>query len=256
MYKYICEKCNKIFQTRKRGQRFCSKSCSNSVNTSQRKIEDKSIYSNGLNAVNSYILGLIYSDGCLSFDKHTHRYRITVSMNDYELIKKLKDIMTPCKSIYKYKHPKGTEYTYSVVSTNPYDIDFLKSCGIIERKSKTISFPNLPVGFISHFIRGYFDGDGSVFKSTTNTYYKNNIRQYTYTFVRFTTGSIKFAYQLRCIFKKYGIKATVVKDCRKNYHCWYVNIYKKKDVTIFYKEIYKDAELFLNRKHFLFTEMI
>ena len=33
MYKYICKKCNKAFETRKKDQMYCSKSCANSVNT-------------------------------------------------------------------------------------------------------------------------------------------------------------------------------------------------------------------------------
>ena len=70
MHKYICEKCSKEFLTRKKGQRFCSKSCANSHNTTLRKIEDLSIFDKGINEISAYILGLIISDGCLSYDKH------------------------------------------------------------------------------------------------------------------------------------------------------------------------------------------
>ena len=41
MYKYICEKCNCEFETKKKNQLYCSKSCANSVNASKRKIYDK-----------------------------------------------------------------------------------------------------------------------------------------------------------------------------------------------------------------------
>ncbi len=41
MYKYYCEKCKKEFETRKKEQRYCSKSCANSANTIKRKIEAK-----------------------------------------------------------------------------------------------------------------------------------------------------------------------------------------------------------------------
>ena len=48
MYKYICQKCNKAFETRKKDQKYCSRSCANSINTARRKIEDKSIFKNGI----------------------------------------------------------------------------------------------------------------------------------------------------------------------------------------------------------------
>lgn len=34
--------------------------------------------------------------------------------------------------------------------------------GCVDRKSKIIRMPNIPENLIRHFIRGYFDGDGSV----------------------------------------------------------------------------------------------
>ena len=49
MHKYKCIKCNKEFETRKKGQLYCSRSCANSVNTSKRKIQANSIFSQGIN---------------------------------------------------------------------------------------------------------------------------------------------------------------------------------------------------------------
>jgi hypothetical protein len=37
----------------------------------------------------------------------------------------------------------------------------LENLGCVARKSKVLTFPVLPSVAISHFIRGYFDGDGS-----------------------------------------------------------------------------------------------
>ncbi len=69
MYIKICEKCGKKFETEIIHRRFCCKSCSNSFNTSLRMVPDENIFKSGLNEINAYILGIIYSDGCLFFDK-------------------------------------------------------------------------------------------------------------------------------------------------------------------------------------------
>lgn len=40
--------------------------------------------------------------------------------------------------------------------------DDLTALGCVERKSLTLQFPMLPSSLNPHFIRGYFDGDGSI----------------------------------------------------------------------------------------------
>lgn len=256
MFSYSCKKCNVQFTTRKKDQMYCSKSCANSINTSKRKIEDTSIFFNGLNEVNTYILGLIYSDGCLSYDKHTQRMRITISMNEKKLMQSINEIMTPYKKLYSYKHPNGNNITYSVISTNREDINFFKSLGLTERKSLKLLFPHIDSNLKSHFIRGYFDGDGSIYKNTTTTYYNEKITKYYYTNVSFATGSKQFAVELKDILEDQDISCRMVSDSRVNHNCWYVKIYSELYVKKFYEYIYKDALLFLERKHLRFIEMI
>lgn len=256
MFSNICRKCQMPFTTRKREQIYCSKSCANSVSSSRRKIEDNSIFENGLDATNSYILGLIYSDGCLSFDSHTQKYRISISMNEKELMQQIQKIMTPYKKLYDYKHPRGKQATYSVISTNKKDISFLRTLGMTERKSLTLSFPDIDKIYLPHFIRGYFDGDGSIYVNTTTTHYKGIIKKYYYTNVSFTTGSKKFATKLQNILMNNCIKCTLVKDSRVDNSSWYVKIYNQDNVINFYYYIYTNSKLYLERKHYKFTKMI
>ncbi len=255
MYSHICLKCNKTFSSKKKEQKYCSKSCANSVSATNRKIEDRSIFKEGLNEINAYILGLIYSDGCISYDKHTKRFRITIAMNDEVLIEKIRTLMTPTKKLYTYKHPNGREFTYSVVSTNPDDIKYLFELGLSERKSLSISYPNIPSEFDKSFIRGYFDGDGSVYKSTTNTYYKGVKKSYGYLCVKFTTGSKVFAKQLKECLRKHGILSNVVQDSRGK-ETYYVSIQSKENVEKFFKKIYKDSTFYMERKYNKFIGMI
>lgn len=251
-----CIKCAKEFETNSKTKKFCSKSCANSFAAIARKIPDESIFINGINKMNSYILGLIYSDGCLSFDQHCHRFKITISLNDLEVMEEIHKLMTPNKKLYEYKHPKGRKPTYSVISCNEGDIDFLREIGVTERKSNNIIFPNIEKQYISHFIRGYFDGDGSVYVNKTKTIYNEHVKNYSYINANFTTGSLAFASKLCEILNENKILAHLVKDSRQEHNTWYVKIYEKQSIKRFYEWVYCDADLYLTRKKNKFTEMI
>lgn len=252
MYQYVCHKCKTEFKTKKRDQRYCSKSCANSQNTINRKIEDESIFLNGFNNISAYILGIILSDGCLSYDSHSKRYRITISMNEYNLIKYLRDRYSPTKKVYEYKSVKGNSTTYTFITTNKYDIHFIKCIGISERKSKCLIFPEIDYKYIRDVIRGIFDGDGSVYINKT----KSCGKVYSYLNASFTTGSEKFADDIIEILKSNDITAHKVKDSRKDRNCWYVKIYSKKDIKKFHEFMYNGAVLYVNRKKDLFDMMI
>lgn len=257
MYNYFCKKCSVSFETRKKNQTFCSKSCANSYNTSKRKVEEKSIFECGINKINSYILGVIYSDGCLSYDRHTSRFRITISMNDLMIIEFLRNNYAPTKKIYTYKHPKGKSETYSFISTNPFDVNFLMNLGITERKSLVVSMPELDENNIRHFIRGVFDGDGSVYINKTSTNYNGIRKYYEYVNASFTTGSIVFAQQIKNILEMNNIECTIVKDSRSEINnSYYVKIYSKNSIANLYSYIYHDAHLYLDRKRSIFKKMI
>lgn len=252
MYKYICQKCKVEFETKKRNQKYCSKSCANSENTMRRKIQDKSIFFNGFNSISAYVLGIILSDGCLSFDSHSKRYRITISMNEYKFIKYLRDRYSPTKKIYEYKNCKGNRTTYTFITTNDFDIEFLKRIGVKERKSVDLTFPKVGDKYMRDVIRGIFDGDGSVYINKT----KSNGKLYRYLNASFTTGSERFADDIMDILKNNYINAHKIKDSRDGTRCWYIKLYSRTDMKKFYEYIYSGAVLYLNRKKDLFDMMI
>lgn len=252
LYQYVCHKCKTKFTTKKRNQKYCSKSCANSQNSINRKIEDESIFLDGFNNISAYILGIILSDGCLSYDRHSKRYRITISMNEHNLIKYLRDRYAPTKKVYEYKNVKGNSTTYTFITTNKYDVEFIKLIGISERKSKYLIFPEIDDAYIRDVIRGVFDGDGSVYINKT----KFSGKVYRYLNASFTTGSEHFADDIIEILRINDINAHKVKDSRKERNCWYVKIYSQKDMKRFHEFMYNGAVLYLNRKKDLFNMMI
>src|SRR3989344_3784934 len=104
----------------------------------------------------AYVLGFWFADGYMRKEKS---YRILFSGKD-------KDILAKIRKAIHSNHPIRLEhkdkcYFISLCSKKLYED--LTRLGGLRRKSKIITFPKVPKKFLPDFIRGYFDGDGSVF---------------------------------------------------------------------------------------------
>lgn len=232
-----CKNCGEVFKTKSSNRVHCSDECRNSYKRNVLFVKDKNIYENGFDNINSYIFGLIMSDGSLVFDNHSKRERIVISSNDYDILNKIKDYCGIERNIYKNKE-KG----YVLIYINQDAIDFLKQYGLEYRKSTTISLPKLPKEYMPHFIRGFFDGDGSI---VTN---KNKYGIYQQ--VKFTTGSQTFANELNGYFISLGFSSNVYNTDRNNF---YVVISKTEHIRKFYRYIYSNCGgWYLERKKMRF----
>lgn len=227
-YSKTCLYCNNLFSTTHKEARFCSKSCA----VRSRSVLDINIWENGFSHLNVYILGLISSDGCIYYSKRHKRDLLNITLKDYEMIKTLNHLMTPTKKIYK------NQGCYCVIYKNDNAINFIKSLGISYRKSLTLNFPKIPKEYLWDFIRGYFDGDGCIYKSHNNGH--------DYMFISLTSASISILNTLKNILLEFDIHARINKDCRKD--TYYLRISRQKDVKKFGEYMYKDANLFLSRK--------
>jgi intein-encoded DNA endonuclease-like protein len=105
------------------------------------------------------------------------------------------------------------------------------------------SIPNISPHLIKHFIRGYFDGDGTV--------YLNN-----------KSGKLRFGfygtYKLLEDIKLYLNKELGLSNNKlyEKVGCWLLSYSKKEDINKFYDYIYSDADLFLTRKKMKFEDNI
>lgn len=103
----------------------------------------------------AYVLGLIATDGCVS-----RSGAVSLCINDKELLEKVKNIMGSAHTIKYYGHQEGL---YSLNFSRQKLCADLNRLGVYPNKSLTIRFPDVPDAFLIDFIRGVFDGDGSVF---------------------------------------------------------------------------------------------
>ncbi len=131
----------------------------------------------------AYVLGFWYADGYM---RHEKSYRIYFSSNDLQILEAIREVVGSNCPIYKTK----TDKAYSIVFHSKFLYETLESIGGMRRKSRFIRFPEVPREYIRDFIRGYFDGDGSVhFVEYTRTKDK---RRTTELRTNFTSGSRKF----------------------------------------------------------------
>lgn len=110
----------------------------------------------------AYWLGFLYADGCV----HSHNYEVSINITDKEHVEKFK------KAISAINHRitetmdsrwKNAKILYQLSIKDKQLHNDLIKWGCIPQKSLQLnSFPNIPRDYVSHFIRGYFDGDGSL----------------------------------------------------------------------------------------------
>lgn len=180
----------------------------------------------------AYWLGFLYADGCVH-DKPNGQKLITLVVKDKEVVEKFIKALNGNFEVKQYND------VYGVYLTSKIMFNDLCKLGCVPRKSLILKFPIINLKFISHFIRGYFDGDGSVF------IYKRK-------------GKIKSSESIGVgICGTEELLSTLVqhapinipkKDKRNSGNVWYSSIFGSKKALAFYNYLYKDATIFLNRK--------
>lgn len=116
----------------------------------------------------AYWLGFIYADGCImkanAYDKKHNRLRINISLKDKELIEKFSNHIEYTGPV-EIVDPKGTYANNKMIRIT---LNSVKMCedlmkyGCTPNKTFSIRLPLLEQSLYPHFIRGYFDGDGSI----------------------------------------------------------------------------------------------
>ena len=129
-------------------------------NKARAKSVDHTFFSEINTEAKAWCLGLMFSDGNVSKSKA----EIWLCMSDLDVIEKFRSCIQSESKIHK--HPKKDESNkqlYRLVFTShPIKADLIRH-GCTPAKSMTLKYPvELNTGYERHFIRGIFDGDGSV----------------------------------------------------------------------------------------------
>ena len=122
----------------------------------------------------AYFLGLLFADGNVSQDKT----RITLHLleSDKIILDQFQKELSLKKPYYRqvYTTKTGINSTLALTITSHHMCQKLFQLGCTPAKSLTLKWPpknTIPEHLIRHFIRGYFDGDGSIFQYRTSDNY-------------------------------------------------------------------------------------
>lgn len=113
----------------------------------------------------AYVLGFLYADGNISSNLKSVRF--LNQLKDIEILEKIVSLIFVDE--FKIKIDKNRNRARFDISSKKMVKDLI-SLGCTPKKSLTLKFPTLEqVGkeFQSHFLRGYFDGDGCVYLKGT-----------------------------------------------------------------------------------------
>lgn len=116
----------------------------------------------------AYWLGFLYADGGIIIRKKSYSLRINLKKDDDGHLKKFLKAINGINYKIKYtvKHTKEKDYygCYISISDKKMVTDLIDK-GCMPKKSLILKFPTeeqVPSFLIYHFLRGYFDGDGSI----------------------------------------------------------------------------------------------
>ena len=150
----------------------------------------------------AYVLGFWFADGYMRTEKS---YRIQFSSCDHDILEAIKLAMSSTHPIRKSKK----DNTWELILFSKHLFKALQKRGGLRRKSRVVTFPKIPPRYLRDFIRGYFDGDGSVFQvryiATKTQRMTTELRS------NFTSGSRVFLEELMNVLQRsIGLKKKVL----------------------------------------------
>ena len=214
-------------------------------------------YNNELRVIDTqekaYLLGFLYGDGTIStyLTSGNRRYqtKISIQVGDIDIIETLYKIFSFFTKGHfdysKYNPNTGEQVSISKSSKELYNDLMLN--GLYPRKSyenkDKLHIPNIDDELIPHFIRGFFDADGSVYVQYNR---KNLIR------IEFCSVSKTLIYELDSYLKTKNIESWCVREKKpkaKSKQMLYVLSYiKTSEVMKLIDYMYKDSTISLKRK--------
>ncbi len=191
----------------------------------------------------AYLLGLIYADGC----NYTPTNTVTLCLQeqDKHILEDIKELLHYNAPLKKIKPKKESHQTSFVLTIHSKKISTdLTALGVMQNKTFKITFPYIDKDLFSHFIRGYFDGDGCIITGK---------RMERVSFV----GTDSFINTIQDIFlEKLNLSKTVTykRNKEKNIStCYYKGRYSCKKIRDY---LYNESTIHFKRKYLKFFSLL
>ena len=188
----------------------------------------------------AYIFGFLCADGSVSREKQT--VSMSLQEGDKDILERIRNEVKSEKPLefldYSQKDDFGYSYQnqYRLLFFSAHMVDALIANGMLPRKSYTLVFPDaITDELLSHFVRGYFDGNGSV---SPNCYS-----------ISITSTDAFCKHLAKIVKEKIDVNFKIADASCHNGITRTMSIYGFSDVSLFLRWIYKDADIMLERKY-------
>jgi len=212
---------------------------------SRKHVLDETVFNQIDTEEKAYWLGFLYADGCVYASKKGRMFHLTISDKDLEHIAKFKSIFHTTIPLHHFVKKKHTGLF--VWSKRIYE-DLIK-LGCHSQKSMTLAWPTesqVPKEMMRHFLRGFFDGDGSVTFNKKNSRCEARI----ISCLGFCESYEKYLCEVLGVRKCYHGKMLYSKVGNHPYTTR--GIGSQDALRKFYDHLYTDAKIFLDRKRDVF----
>lgn len=202
---------------------------------------NENIFKNINTQESSYWLGFLFADAYVK-TKPQYLCSLKIGEKDKEHLVKFKDFLGTNKPLFyrESQTPYGLAKSYQLDVCGKTIVQDLINKGCINKKSLTLKFPKeqIPKRYLKDFIRGYFDGDGSVFETSHK-------RKYTYLGIS-VCGTKEFLSELSTAI--FGEVICIYKEKRRSSNTWSFKLSGNKRTKKFLEYIYENASVYLERK--------
>lgn len=200
----------------------------------------------------AYVLGVIHTDGNLHLSKAPDGSercsgRVTISQKEPELLIKVAALMGHSGKMTfqprrEYRGQVAGEI-YTLGFSSDRMLADLMRLGLRPRKSLSLQFPDMPEEHRRHFIRGCWDGDGSVYIDKQSQWINAS----------FISGSLNLVEGISEVLKNAGLPERKIYVRKAKNPCYYIRV-TGTQVPKLYHYLYDDVpeSQYLDRKHKLF----
>ena len=202
----------------------------------------------------AYWLGFLMADGYNHENKGCVALRLQAK--DKEILEKYKKFLETNVPIYSFTRSTSVnklkkEYCEVNVCSS-YFSEQLAKLGCTQGKTYTLEFPSIKESLYNHFIRGFFDGDGCLsVKDRLNRRIRGTCMEYQFNIVGKESVLLKIQ---EILINSIQITKTPLKQSSNKGFAKVLQYSGKLVVSKIMNYLYKDAAIFLKRKHDLYLK--
>jgi len=199
----------------------------------------------------SYVLGFITADGCITVSKErpNRPFSLNITSVDKKHLYKIRKVLN---SEHKISKKTGGEenVAFQIQIRNQIIVKDLMKLGIFPRKTSHLNPIKVPQKYFNSFVRGFFDGDGSVY-----VYKVNGTPQIKVGFVSVSLSFITEFNKRLCESLGIPLKSIhkIIDRRGKRMDQLSIDFYID-DCEKLYEFMYKNASIFLDRKYRVFKK--